>query len=279
MYGDALTTIARIKERLGITEDGFNTLLNSLILAVTARIETMCARRFIQAEYNDELHDGSDLYGSKRTILVTKNAPIHAIEKVEYKTGPNSNPTWAEFSVDDYDRDDEAGLLYFRYALPSGKRNIRITYTAGFSGYSIGVNNFWFFNVVPMGTVDGSNGVFTLPEEASQVIVYADGIRIASANITFVAGSDEFELAEGFAPYTTISADYLRENASEDSDLSLPLEVVEVCEVAVVRIFKKRASEGRATEGFEASQVTWERNTFSDENLATIRNYRRGDSI
>ncbi len=279
MYGDALTTIARIKDRLGITETGFDAFLTSLILGITARIENMCNRRFIQATYNDELHDGSDLYGSKRVILIAKNAPVQVVDTVEYKAGTNSSPNWTAFSEDDYDLDEDAGMLFFHTPLPTGRRNIRITYTAGFSGYDNGISNFWFFDVTPTGTVDGSNLTFTLPEDATQVVVYVDGLREAAANVTFTEGTATFTLAAGRAPNTSIAIDYLRENASVDADLSLPLDLVEVAEKAVVRTFKKRNSEGRTSEGFQDSQITWAEEVFTKEDLATIKNFRRGYNL
>jgi len=276
MYGDALTTTTRIKDRLGITVSGFDNVLERLILAVTARIEQMTGRRFIQATYTNELHDGSDIYGTSRMFLILKNGPVQAVSSIQYQAGSNSSPNWDDFDEDAYFTDMESGVVRFPGGMPSGTQNIRVTYTGGFSGYSIGVNNFWFFNVTPTGAVNGSNLTFTLPEEADEIIVYPDGIREAAANITFVAGTDTFTLAAGRAPSTTISVDYLRTNAADDSGAYLPADVVEVCEVAVSRIFKRRDSEGRAEESFQESSVTWNRNAFSDEDLATIRNYRRG---
>jgi hypothetical protein len=154
-----------------------------------------------------------------------------------------------------------------------------VTYTGGFSGYSIGVNNFWFFNVTPTGTVDGSNRTFTLPEDATQVIVYADGLREAASNVTFTAGSASFTLAAGRAPTSTIAVDYLRENAADDAGFYLPAELVEVCEKAVVKSFKRRESEGKDSESFGESQITWSKTVFSEEDIATIRNYRRGYAL
>lgn len=275
MYGDALTTKERIKTRLGITEDHFDAIITYLILAVTARIEQACGRRFIQAEYNNEMHDGSDLYGSNRFILIVQNAPIQVIDGIEYRIGT----TWTAYDDDAYDAELRTGLIHFRTPMPQGKQNIRITYTGGFSGYSIGVNNYWFFNIVPTGTVNGTNRTFTLPEDASQVIVYVDGLREAASNITFTAGSDTFTLAEGRAPSSTIAVDYLRENAAEDSDISLPLDLVEVCEEVVVRLFKRRESDGRLSESFQESSVTWSENVFTKENVATVKNYRRGYAL
>jgi hypothetical protein len=279
MYGDALTTVARVKARIGKTITDADDLLETMILAVTARIQTMCNRRFIQAEYENELHDGSDFYGTRRLILIPKNAPIQVIDTIEYNAGTNSDPNWTEISVDDYDFDADAGLVHMHYPLPAGRRNIRITYTAGFSGYSIGVSNFWFFNVTPTGTVDGDNGTFTLTEDATQVIVYADGVRLASANVTFTPGAATFTIAAPYVPYSTIAVDYLRENAYSESDLSLPLDLVEVAEKAVVRTYKKRDAEGRTSETLNESTTTWEKDIFTAEDLRTIKNYRRGYNL
>lgn len=276
MYGDAITTKERVKERMQITVTTFDDLLDRLILSVTARIEQMTGRRFIQATYNNEIHDGSDVSGGVRTHLIVKNAPLQTVSSVQYNAGSNSSPSWQSFDEDDYYTDLEAGIITFPDGLPSGFRNIRVTYTGGFSGYSIGVNNFWLFNVVPTGTVNGTNRTFTLPEDASQVIVYPDGLREASANVTFTTGTDSFTLAVGRAPSSTIAVDYLRENAAEDADVYLPEDLVEVCEEAVVRIFKRRDSEGRTSETFQESSITWSKSVFTTEDVATIRNYRRG---
>lgn len=276
MYGDALTTKERIKERLKITETAFDDLIDRLILAVTKRISQMCNRRFTQATFENELHDGSDLYGSIRRTLIVKNAPIQEIESVEYRTGPNSAPAWRAYDEDDYDLDAEAGLLHFRNALPNGKRNIRITYTGGYSGYSIGVMNYWIFNEVPLGTVNGSNRTFTLLEDATQLVVYADGVRVLSSNYSFTPGSDSFILAEGQAPFTSIAVDYLKETAAGDTEDWLPADLVEAVEEVVVRLFKRRDSDGRLSESFQESSITWTEGVYTKENLATIRNYRRG---
>ncbi|MCR2833481.1 hypothetical protein [Parerythrobacter lacustris] len=279
MYGDALTTKERIKDRLQITATSFDTVLDRLILSVTARIEQMCGRRFIQGTYTHELHDGSDSYGTRRTFLIVKNAPVQTVSALQYNAGSNSSPNWLAVNEDYYHTDRDAGIIYVPGGLPRGFQNVRVTYTGGFSGYSIGVNNFWFFNITPTGTVDGSNLTFTLPEDATQVIVYADGMREAASNVTFVPGSASFTLAAGRAPTSTIAADYLRENAAEDSDLYLPADLTEMCEEAVVRIFKRRDSEGRLSETFQESSITWSRSIFTDEDLRTIRNYRRGYNL
>jgi hypothetical protein len=275
-----LTTKERVKTRLGITVTSFDTLLDRLILSTTARIEKMCNRHFMQAEYNNELYDGSDVYGSRRCALMVKNAPLLTIESVEYKAGSNSDPDWTVYDEDDYDVDMEAGILYFSTPLPHGKRNVRISYTGGFSGYDIGIDTHWVFNETPTGTVDSSNLTFTLPEDAEELVVYADGLRISSSNYSFTADTDSFTFNVGQQPYSTVSVDYKPSvSVSDDEDPTLPLEVVELCEEVVIRLFKRRDSEGKSSESFGESQVTWREDVFTKENVATIKNYRRSSFL
>lgn len=277
MYmSNALTTKARIKERLSITETGFDDLFDRLIVSVTKRIETMCNRQFNIATYTNEIHDGSDIFGSYRGILITKNAPIGTVTRIQYKSGTNENPNWTDFDTNRYDVDYDAGLIYFDAALPRGKRNIRITYSAGWDGFTVGITAYWNFNVVPTGTVDGSNRTFTLPEAATELVVYVDGVRELASNVTFTSGGTSFTLAAGREPYSSIAVDYQEQVGEEGSNPTLPADLVDVCERAVVYLFKHRENEGRTSESFQESSTTWRDKMFTNEMIATIKNYRRG---
>lgn len=279
MYGDALTTKERVKDRLKITKTDFDTLIDNLILAVTARISKMCNRRFTQATFTHELHDGSDLYGTPRQALIVKNAPLGTISSVQYDAGTNGSPDWTDFDEDEYRIDQQLGVLYFVSALPCGKQNIRVTYTGGFSGYSIGVQNYWVIGEDFTDEVDGLQLTFTLPEHADAIQVFADGMLELASNLTFTPGDDTFTFAAGRAPASGLVVNYLRSSTSSDSESWLPPELVEVAEKAVVRTFKKRDAEGRTTEAAGESTTTWAENIFTKEDLATIKNYRRGYNI
>lgn len=273
---NALTTKARVKDRIKITTTNHDDLIDNLILAVTARLEVMCNRQFTLATYTNELHDGSDWYGSARTIIIPKNAPLATVSSVQYKAGTNSTPLWTDFNSDTYDIDYDTGMIYFDTPVPRGRRNIRITYTAGWSGYDVELSELWTFNVTPTGTVNGSNDTFTLPEDAKEVIVYADGVRVKAASVTHTEGSDTFTLAAGAVPYSTIAADYKAGASEAGSDPTLPMELVDLCERVVVYLFKKRESEGKTSESFQESSITWRDNMFTPDMRATIKNYRRG---
>lgn len=276
MYGDALTTVTRMKDRLKLTVTDFDTLLSNIILAVTAKMETLTNRRFNEGTYTHELHDGSDPHGSIRTTIITKNAPLQSVSSLQYQAGTNSFPDWVDFDEDDYFIDYDDGIITVPDGLPVGFRNIRVTYVGGYSGHSIGVDNSWVYDYEPTDTIDGSNLVFTLPVAAYQVIAYADGARESSANITFTPGGTSFSFAAGRAPTSTLSVDYKTTETVDAGDVNLPAELVEVCEEAVTRIYKRRDSEGRSSENFGESSVTWSKSVFTDEDMATIRAYRRG---
>lgn len=273
---NALTTKALIKDRLKITTTDFDDFFDRLILSVTARLEKMCNREFTLDTYTNELHDGSDLYGSLRTILITKNAPISTVTSIQYNAGTNSNPSWTTFDEDDYDIDYDAGLIHFGYALPRGKRNIRITYTAGWDGYDTTISSLWTFDATPTGTVNGSNGTFTLPTDATEIIVYADGVRVVDDHITFTSGSDTFTLAAAAVPYSTIRVDYKIGSASAGSSSTLPMELVDLAERVVIYLYKKRDSEGKTGENFQESSITWRDSMFSADDRRIIKEYRRG---
>lgn len=279
LMSNALTTKSRVKDRIKITNTNFDTLIDNLIVSITARMEKMCNRQFTLATYTNEIHDGSDFNNNIRGYLITKNAPVGSVTSIQYKAGSNSTPNWTTISSDDYDVDYNAGLISFPYGMPRGNRNIRITYSAGWDGYAVGINNYWNFNITPTGTVNGVNLTFTLPENASEIVVYVDGMRESSSNITFTADTYTFTLASGRAPYSSISVDYKETIVEATGDPVLPPELVDICERAVIHLFKKRDSEGRSSEGFGESSITWQDKVFDEEMLATIKNYRRGYNL
>jgi hypothetical protein len=201
----ALTTNTRVKQRIEVTTTSFDSFIDSLIYSTTARIEQMTGRRFKRGIYTNELYDGVDEYGDRKPSLVLKNAPVTALTSLQYKSGNNENPVWFDYTENDYDVNEITGVLYMNGLLASGRRNIRVSYTAGY-------------------LID-------------------------------------------FATYGT------------EATHNLPYDITEVCERVVVRIFKKRQSEGRDSESFGESSIDWSEGYFSAEDLTTINNYRRVEFI
>lgn len=73
------------------------------------------------------------------------------------------------------------------------------------------INNLggWVYDATPTGAVNGSNLVFTIPE-SSQVVVYADGVRVKGGGVTYTfSGGDTITFVSGLQPMSTLSVDYL----------------------------------------------------------------------
>lgn len=202
MIDYALTTKTRIKSRLQINTTSFDDVIETMIAATTAKIEQMAGRRFKDTTYTQELYDGVDAYGDRMSYIVLKNSPIISFTSLEYKSGNNEDPTWFEYTSNDYDLNETSGVIYFNSDMPRGRQNVRATYRAGY--------------LIDFDT------------------------------------SDVYSTAH-----------------------TLPFDISEVCEEVVVRLFKKRDSEGRSQESFQESSVTWNENVFTPENVTTINNYRR----
>ena len=279
MNGDALTTKELVKDRLGITATTYDSLLNRLILSTTARIQQMTGRRFIHGTYTNELHDGCDAYRGMRKNLILKNGPVDSIATVEYNNGTDSAPSWVTMPHSLYTVDLGSGIINFFDFMPFGYQNVRVTYVGGFSGFTIGINTSWVFNRTPGGLVDGNNLTFTLPEAADQIVVYVDGARELVTNVTHTNGTITFTLAAGRAPYSTIAVDYVQTIPSTNTDNFLPEDLVDVCERAVVYLFKMREAEGKKNESFNNSSIAWRDSMFTDDMRATIRSYRRGYNL
>lgn len=66
----------------------------------------------------------------------------------------------------------------------------------------------WVFDSTPTGTVNGSNTVFTIAVPASQVIVYADGLRM-KAGVSYTFSTPTITFINNAQPFSSISVDYL----------------------------------------------------------------------
>ncbi len=144
----ALTTLASVKEFIGITDTSSDARLESLIDMITDQIEGMCGgRRFALETHTNELHDGGE------DKVFVENFPIASSPTlvVERRSGTISNPTFVEFKVDEFVVYEKAGYIQFFGRTPgthfhnndaallatptrtAGHRNIRVTYDAGFT--------------------------------------------------------------------------------------------------------------------------------------------------
>ena len=95
----ALTTEARVKDRLTITGANFDPLIQRLINGVTEFIERSCNRRFNETVYVNEIYS---VISPRQEFLVLKQAPVLVLTSLQYRAGTPSNPNWTSFIAHHY---------------------------------------------------------------------------------------------------------------------------------------------------------------------------------
>jgi len=127
----ALTTVARVKDRLNMSESNLDTVLARIISGVTDLIEGECGgRRFLETTYTNEI---VTIFNKNQKMLGLKNFPISSISSLQYRTGLKSNPNYTDFNTDDWEilGDGASGLIRV-YGLFNEVNALRMTYVAGY---------------------------------------------------------------------------------------------------------------------------------------------------
>ncbi|MFA6429753.1 MAG: head-tail connector protein [Patescibacteria group bacterium] len=127
----ALTTLARVKARLGISVSTLDDLLTEMISAATDLIESYCDRKFKSDTYTSEVY-GLDVEDGHFVAL--KQAPVTALTTAQYRAGTPDVPAWTSYLASEFELvgDGRAGLVRIYGGVPTGTNNVRFTYTAGY---------------------------------------------------------------------------------------------------------------------------------------------------
>lgn len=128
----ALTTLATIKDELGITDTSSDTYLERQINVISQKISNYCNRNFKSQTYTDEKY-----YGTDDIILNLNNYPVTDLTKFELDN--------KEIDLDDITIKSEEGQLYYEKIFNSNgyvsgisehrdlkTENISITFEAGY---------------------------------------------------------------------------------------------------------------------------------------------------
>jgi hypothetical protein len=120
-----LTTLANVKQYLGITNTGDDALLTSLVSRVSQNVQTWLGRSILSASYT-EIYDGSGGY-----VLVPKNYPITAIASLSIDTivvplAPDSTQPGYMWNADKI-------VLVNGYRFTRNLQNVVVSYTAGYA--------------------------------------------------------------------------------------------------------------------------------------------------
>lgn len=134
----AFPTLARVKEYLGVptTETADDPFLNNLIAGAQAFVEGYCDRKFEQAAYTDEEHDGRDtdsIYTRQYPIVSVTSVKVDdvalaAADYVVYKDEGRIRKKAGAFAGASR---DVAGVIG-DVRVP-GVRNVKVTYSGGYA--------------------------------------------------------------------------------------------------------------------------------------------------
>ena len=131
----ALTTLAKVKLFLGITDTNSDDLLESLINLTTDQIEGLCGnRRFLQTVYTDDDYDVPN--GS---IVFLRQWPVASLQAVEFRTGTIASPIFQAFNANDfllYGPEGYVKFFFFNFQTFQGltirNKLLRFDFTAGY---------------------------------------------------------------------------------------------------------------------------------------------------
>ena len=122
-----LTTLAKVKNYLGIPVSDHDILLTSLIASVSEAVEQYCAREFAAKE-RTEFHDGSGA-----TALIMRCRPIIAVSSVNDDLSRKFADS-TRIAPEAYVFYPEAGVIRLDDGVfAHGLRNVQVVYTAGYA--------------------------------------------------------------------------------------------------------------------------------------------------
>lgn len=125
----SLTSVSNVKSWAGISGDSDNTLIESLIAACDEHVKALLLGRVLEsAEYVEKL-DGTGF-----DFLTLSQRPVTEVAEVKIDADRGFGSGIEALASDEYDLDADTGMLYRVAATwPFGRRNIRVTYTAGYA--------------------------------------------------------------------------------------------------------------------------------------------------
>lgn len=124
----ALTTVADVKELLGITSSTYDNLIVRKINQATRAIEAYCGRRFALTTYTDEG------YNATRTDnIILRQRPVTTVTSLELRdTGLNIDD-FDTVDTEQYFIDSNAGILNLKFGAWGSYGQYQVTYQAGYT--------------------------------------------------------------------------------------------------------------------------------------------------
>lgn len=125
---EALTSVADVKELLGITGSIQDNLITRNINYATKIILNYCGVTSFNSTAYVEYYDG--IGGNE---LVLRNKPVIDMTSVEWRDEAGNNASFELLDTEDFFVDEEAGIIKSLIGLGGTYHNWKITYTAGYA--------------------------------------------------------------------------------------------------------------------------------------------------
>lgn len=283
IYPYALTSLQRVKDRLGLSVSNFDAVLTRMINSMTDYFERETGnRRFVLTKYSNEIYSSQ---GRGQLRVVLRQAPVFFLTT----TGDLTAGSNVIANVG-----DTTGMVA---GIPIAADNLITTYQDG--------NGNTLRNAVA--SVNGASVTMQAAAKKSETgaILQANGILLfqwrpgtpATDPSWFNFIPDQYQLVNdgkagiirvyGFVPMTqdnmlriTYWAGYAVDwsNAGNNTTHRLPADITDVVENVVVRRFKRRDYAGKTSEGLEGATTSWNKE-LDREDLDVIGHYMRVPTI
>jgi hypothetical protein len=122
-----LISLTEFKNHIGLSGTTDDTTITVYLNAISEWVKEYLGRAIEKQTDISEYFDGDNI----KDAIFLNNYPVISFRWLKYKSGTNSDPLFKDFDIDDYQRDDEAGIIYVD-VMYSGIRNINVVYTAGY---------------------------------------------------------------------------------------------------------------------------------------------------
>lgn len=127
LKNNALTTLARLKAFLEISQDKHDGRLTMLINGATSFIEGYCGRKFKSDTYTDEVYNGTG-----GCALILKQWPVSALSRLQFDAAVDGNPSWETMESSQYRWQDHGEVRLIAGEFIQRDKKYRATYTAGY---------------------------------------------------------------------------------------------------------------------------------------------------
>lgn len=125
----SLTSVANVKVWAGISGSTDDALLTSLVSACDEAVKSLLLGRVLESAEYVEKCDGRGF-----DWLILSQRPVTEVEEVKIDADRGFGDGITAEDADDYEVDEATGMLYRKAGIwPEGRRNIRVSYTAGYA--------------------------------------------------------------------------------------------------------------------------------------------------